>query len=104
MKFLSILYICLSLCYVLSEPSSGTLTMDGHFLKKYGKITLQGSGSGDYFYFNTEDFKDGEEIYFKVRAIEDAFYDDYSTYREKTITGQTFLNIKETLISKPLIL
>ena len=87
MKFLSILYICLSLCYVLSEPSSGTYTMDGHFLKKYGKITLQGSEYGDYFYFNTEDFKDGEEIYFKVRAIEDAFWDDYSTYREQRITG-----------------
>ena len=65
------MYICLSLCYVLSEPSSGTSTMDGHFLKKYGKITLQGSKYGDYFYFNTEDFKDGEEIYFKVRAIEE---------------------------------
>ena len=92
------MYICLSLCYVLSEPSSGTYTMDGHFLKKYGKITLQGSEYGDYFFFNTEDFKDGEEIYFKVRAKEDAFWDD-SKNGEQRITGvrYQFLDGETTL-------
>jgi len=82
MKVIRIIYICLLFGYIFSETlPSDTITLtfkpndpDEEFktLQKEGKIQ---ANADDYIVaFNCKDFKDGEEMYFKIRALEGYFY------------------------------
>ena len=85
MKVIRIIYICLLFGYIFSQttpsdtisltfkPSGGGDT-DVEILQKGKSIDADAT---DYMItFNCKDFGDGEEMYFKIRAKEDAFYYD----------------------------
>ena len=85
MKVIRIIYICLLFGYIFSQttPSdtisltfkpSGGGDVDVEILQKGKSIDADAT---DYMItFNCKDFGDGEEMYFKIRAKEDAFYYD----------------------------
>ena len=85
MKVIRIIYICLLFGYIFSQTTpSDTISLtfkpsgDGdavvEILQKGKSIDADAT---DYMItFNCKDFGDGEEMYFKIRAKEDAFYYD----------------------------
>ena len=85
MKVIRIIYICLLFGYIFSQTTpSDTISLtfkpsgggdaDVEILQKGKSIDADAT---DYMItFNCKDFGDGEEMYFKIRAKEDAFYYD----------------------------
>ena len=84
----TIIYFFLTIVIILSQPQPNVPedTVKLTFLKEKGNDkTLQKGDSIHVTYneymitFNSEDFKEGEEMYFKIKAEEYAFY-DYEGY------------------------
>lgn len=84
MKAFRIIYLCLSLGLIFSQtPPEQQDTIDFTFkpeqignkhLEKYKSIEVD---SSDYMIvFNSEDFKDGEKMYFKIKAEENTFLEN----------------------------
>ena len=67
MKLIRIIYIYSFLGYALSQLLNGNY---GPRLDKYGKINVEVKNNDPFgeFIFNSADFKNGEEIYFKIKA------------------------------------
>lgn len=85
MKVIRIIYICLLFGYIFSQTTpSDTISLtfkpsedvdaDVEILQK-GK-SIDADATDCMITFNCKDFGDGEEMYFKIRAKEDAFYYD----------------------------
>ena len=78
MEVIRAIYIFLLLRYVFTQSSNFGLT-----LEKYNKITINIDPNALFgqFVFNSADFKDGEEMYFKIKAKNDTFLSDGIYYQ-----------------------
>ena len=76
------IYSFLLLCFILSQSFSNKIrylegnTSNKQYLKKSQSVTV--NAEDGFILFDTKDFKEGEEMYFKIKAIN--FYGNYVLY------------------------
>ena len=75
-----IIYIYLFIDFIFSQDISSVKK-----LEKNSKVTV--SSDDNMIVFNSEDFDEGKEMYFKIKAEKDAFFDNATIYGTNVVKG-----------------